>query len=269
MAMAEDMVVPGWSSVTADQMKEFWEKVSRKQIGLRNFQNFLDNPNKYADVPAGLTSISKARRILGSKKVIPVTLFNHIWGTGYDEAPIMYLEEDLQAFYYRNKVKDEDWRLIYYSGRSIRQLNEIIGTDKDHQPCFYKYKQAWYLDKEQDFWADKTPDAGYYLINCMGLFPSLKYQDQEREIAKLGNNLERTDPHIFTEAVMSIFKLTGERIAQDWLHRSAISTAIGGRVYLSFDTGAWNVGDGGDAWEYTSDERSRVSVTQKQWCRNT
>lgn len=258
----ENVVVPGWSSVTADQMKEFWEKASRKQIGLRNFQAFLDNPNKFSDETSGLISISQAKKILGRRKVITVTLFNNIWQTSHNDALIFYSEEDFIDAARRNKEEGDDWRLIYYSGQSIRKLRKIIGTDKEHQPCFYK--QDWYFDERQDFWADKTPLAGYYLINFKGLFSMLNYQEQESEMfAKFDGGFERTDPHIFTETAMTIFKLTGERIAENWYHRPFFCTVDGHRVFLGhFDAEGWHVNI---YWgDVRLDPIFRVSVSRKQ-----
>lgn len=262
--MEKNMVVPDWSSVTANQMKEFWEKASpdRKQIGSRNFQNFLDNPNRYSpDSDETLfVSLTRAKKILGRHKVVTVTNFNKVWKTGHDEVLIFYSENDLEEASYRNKAIKGDWRLVYYSGLSIRQLNKIIGTDRKHQPCFYE--QDWYFKTEEDFWADKVPPAGYYLINFKGLLPNLDYKQQETEIAfRFGENFKQTDPHIFIEAAMTIFKVTGERIANNWYHRSSVCTASGRHVYLGDPDSGWIISD---FWEDAFKGILLVFISQEQ-----
>lgn len=242
--MAENMVVPGWSSITADQMSEFWKKASpkRKQIGLSNFQNFLDNPNRFSDETSKFISLSQAKKILGHRKVIGVTNFNKVWKTGHKEAPIFYTEENLFDASFFNVNRGDDWRLVYYGGQSIRELYEIIGTDKKHQPHFEIME--WYLMKKEDFWADKVPPAGYYLINFKGLFLELDYQQQELKMAfKFGKDFERTDPHVLSETFITILELTGKRVVENWYHRSDALSDSGHHVYVGcfFDPSGWVV----------------------------
>jgi len=241
MAM-DEIVVPGWSEVTADQMQEFFRQASPKvkRIGLRNFQNFLDDPNKYSDEAPGFISLSQAKKILGRDKVVTVSNFNKVWNTSHKDAPIFYGKKDFVDADCRNKEKGDDFGLFYYSGQSIRKIHEIIGVDPKQ---LYFCKNNWYLNKKQDLWVNKVPPAGYYLINLKGLFQNLKYREQEDEmIAQFGKDYERTNPHIFTEVAMTVFKLTGKRVAGGWYHRSAVCTADGLRVHAGIsDALGWNV----------------------------
>ena len=199
------------------------------------------------------TTIVRAINILGASKVFTLQQANEVWGLNkVNMIPIVrYSEKTLQEAALANKKGEADWRLVYIIGLTLLEQRKIIGTDQNQQPCFYK-DNDWYTKYKEKFWAEKKPETAgnYHLINFKGLFGSLNYQNQEIEIQKLGNNFERTNPHIFGEAILAIFKTSGERIAENWYHRSSVLDADRDRVYVGYfvagGLGVRNYWDGRD-----------------------
>ncbi len=261
MAM-ERLAVNGGSGITARQWHDFWEKVELNKIHRRNFQQFLDNPEKFFDPEQdGLISLSLAKKILGRRKIITVVNFNKIWRDVFPDFPIRYTEEDLREAALRNEQGD-DWRLIFYGGGSIAQLRGVFGIDPASQPCFDNNNFDWYLREEEADWAKKGARAGYYLINFRGKFKGFNHDHQEKHLKEQYFELERTSPQIFTEAIFSIFILTGEEIASSWRHWSSVKAANG----LFVNVGPLNFGGYKVSVEYPSiaNDALRVSICAKQ-----
>jgi hypothetical protein len=274
MAMETNVVIviiSGRSSITAGQWQELGRQIEKKKVDSANLQAYLDNPNRFSDQGAGSVTISKAKKILGRRNVITVSGFNRAWNHNHNlaGAEIMYSEEDLSWAAYRNKSEGDDWRLCYYGGQPIWKVQEIIGSNERHQPCFNKNLPHLYDEIDQlvgektASWLRDYPPFGYYLVNFKGLFSGLKYQDQENKITdKFGADFERTDPHVFTEAAMTIFMLTGERIAEKWHHRSAACDVGGKHIYVGgFGTNGWSVGN---APNHEIRKNLCVSISRKQ-----
>lgn len=257
------IVISDHSTISGGQWEEFGKKMKLGQITSKNFQDYLDNPGKFSYESVGAISLSQARKILGRDKVISRTDFNKVWCLELEDGPIFYSESDFLRASHENRFNGQDWRLIYCLGRSIKQLVNIIGTDEGQQPyCFQK--QGWYLAENQSFWADVQSPAGYYLINFNGQFAGLDYHRQVEDVTKIGLEpfVEITNPHLFIEAVTTIFKLTGERITEDWYHRSPVRSANGKLVDVHFDSKGWEINK---SWlDAVSDENLRVSVLKKQ-----
>ncbi|MBN1326213.1 hypothetical protein JW977_04540 [Candidatus Falkowbacteria bacterium] len=254
--MKQKVAVANSGNISASQMKEFWRKVEDGTIDGERFQAFLENPKKFSK---GLT-IVRAINILGTNKVITAEATAKAWGM---EAPksaaIRYSEEILCECANENQSGKSDWRLVYINGLSLREQREKRGTDKTKQPCFYN--NDWWLQKPEDSWATKKPEAGYYLINFCGQFASMNWQAQEAEIAKLGSGYERCHETIFAEAILTIYMVNnGERIAENWYHWSALASSGGYRVVVGFfDSNGLGVG----GFQASSVGHFRVALARK------
>ena len=219
-----DVAVQDWSMPSADQMKEFWEKVSRREIGLKNLQCFLDNPMKFIDSNnPGLVSLTQAKKCLGRGKVVTVANFNKVWESQFENFPIFYDYDSLFRAGQQNKMEGQDWRLIFYAGYSIWDIKKMQDYHQKGVPHFLK-TLSWRLKREGSNLFDTDCMTGYYLINFNGQFGGLDYDSQEicikefEKLEKSGGSFQRTDANIFTEAALTIFKLTRERIAENWQH---------------------------------------------------
>jgi hypothetical protein len=154
--------------------------------------------------------------ILGSGKVITAKQSAKAMGMKTPQnACIRYNKKTISQCAEENR-KGQDWRLIYCFGLSLRALREKFGTDNVKQPCYDK-DCTWWLKSREDVWATKNPLAGYYLINVLGLLDEMHWEDQEQRIAAIGN-VERCNEAIFAEAILIIFKVSGERVAETWFH---------------------------------------------------
>jgi len=247
MAMTK-LAVNGGSVITAPQWRDFWEKVELNKINSKNFQDFLDNPNRLSDsgLP-GLISLSRAKKILGRNKIFTVVNYNKLWRESFSDFPIRYTEEDLAEAKQQNE-RGEDWRLVFYGGRSIIQVRRNSGLDPFSQPCFSAADADWYFRTTESGWANNPPVRGYNLVNFKGQFKNLNHEHQEKHLKDLGTFrdlgfYERTDPHVFTEVVFSIFALTEERIAENWRHWSSTVTSSGICVHVGLlDFNGYRVG---------------------------
>lgn len=223
--MAKVKFVVGQSSISAGQMKDFWRKVEDGTIGSENFGNFLENPHKFTSLSV---TIVRALNILGAGKVVTAEQSGKTWG--YEapaNAPIRYSEEVLRQCAQSNKEAGTDFRLVYLTGLSLRELLQKIGTDKKSQPCVFH--SDWWLRSEQDGWANEKPEAGYYLIDFNGRFAKTSWYNQEKEIAKFENYYRAHEAKV-AEAIVMIFKVTGERPLEGWYHWGHSLTAEGYRV---------------------------------------
>ena len=174
--------------------------------------------------------------------MITFTNYNKVWGTSFSNFPIFYTEADLLKAVAENN-NGRDWRLMAYGGQSLVDLRLDFGKDKKSQPCFSYDRSDWFIEKEEKEWATKTPKRGYYLIDFKERFGELDYNSQDNCVKNLGLVFERTNTHIFAEALFTIFKLSGERvtafklsgkkiIANFWFHWTAEKTSIGAYVLL-------------------------------------
>lgn len=260
----EELAVPGGSSITAGQWIDFWTKYDLKKINGRNFQAFLDEPNKFlSPVVTGLVSLSGAKKILGRDKVVTVTNYNKVWETEFPDFPIYYSTVDLMVAK-RNNSSGHDWRLVFYGGQSIRQLRDRFGIDPNIQPHFNN--QSWYLEEVESLWASKTvPAPGYYLIDFMAQHYNLKPKELIGIAGLITSDIERTDPHIFTETLFTVFKLSGERLAEKWLHLTATKTAKGWVAVGLFTSNGYYITNYPPANNIdTMDHLIRFSVYKKQ-----
>jgi hypothetical protein len=150
-------------------------------------------------------------------KIIHHDIVANFWGIVLPEdIQIRYSEETLRQSIEANKY-GENWRLAFYSGQNPRQMRQKIGTDRNNQPCFFN--NDWWLEDEEDFWADKNMEHGYYLLNFNGKFADKKWRRQEELKVKEGHVYERAHEFVVAETVISNFSIHGEeRLLEDWYH---------------------------------------------------
>jgi hypothetical protein len=187
-------------------------------------------------------TLSRAIEILGVKKVVSAKKSSRAFKLPKPKNSIIrYDESDLIEASEDNKKNGRDWRLVWVNGISLRKLQEKFGTNPKSQPCFYKDATYW-QKPENDEWAEKCPEAGYYLLDFAGRFGDITWDAQEKEVATLGDNFERANEAVFTEACFVIFLTTGVRIAEDWYHWGNAVVSGGYRVYVgSFGSDGWSV----------------------------
>ncbi len=261
MAM-EKLAVSGGSSISAPQMRDFWEKVELRKINSRNFQDFLDNPEKFSgSLGTGFASLTLAKKILGRRKIITTVNYNKVWRDVFSDFPIFYTEEDLSEAALRNK-RGDDWRLVFYGGSSIVQLRQKFGIDPASQPCFHSINSDWYCRGSETGWSLNMIDKGYYLINFYGRSKGMNHEHQEKHLEDSYFKLERTDPHVFTEALFSIYFFTKDRLASNWQHCSSVKSSKG----LFINVGSLNFSGFRVQTEFptVASDEMRVSVCVKQ-----
>lgn len=175
-------------------------------------------------------------------KIIHHDIVANFWGIVLPQnIQIRYSEETLRQSIEVNK-NGENWRLAFYSGQNPRQMGQKIGTDRNNQPCFYD--NNWWLQDEEDFWADKNLEPGYYLLNFNGKFADKKWDKQEELIAKEGVVYERAHDFVVAETVISNFNTHNEeRLLENWYHWGEETGSNDNRVCMgSFGSRGFFVG---------------------------
>jgi hypothetical protein len=170
---------------------------------------------------------------------------------------IHYDEQTLRESIEANR-SGEQWALAYCTGKSIRQIREIVGTSG--QPRFYN--NDWWLKPSEDSWATQVLQPGYYLLNFNGKFRDENWDTQSSHIDELGPLFVRCHETLVSEIVFSNFHIFGgERLLENWYHWGKELTSGGRRVRVGdFGSNGFRVG-------YCSPGRSggvlRVVVARK------
>ncbi|MFA6537067.1 MAG: hypothetical protein WCT18_01570, partial [Patescibacteria group bacterium] len=162
-------------------------------------------------------------KIIGHERVA------NFWGISVpQDVRIRYSEETLREAIVANQ-SGEQWALAYYAGHSARQMRAKWGVNKNTQPCIYN--NDWWLKDKEDYWATKTLEPGYYLLNFNGKFDSKKWSEQENLITGLGPMYERAHEFVVGETVLSNFNIhNGERLLENWYHWGKESSSADYRV---------------------------------------
>lgn len=175
-------------------------------------------------------SIKTAREILGKNKVFSADVVAKVWDKNkLQEKIIPFHAETLEWCVAENAAAKADWRLVYNLGQSMTEMFAKRGEGGKGQPCFhptYNFYPALFqeLNHMDKYYADVSPwivkeiKADYRLIDFKPRFKRMLFDEQERCIRGLGEKFFRTSASVFAEAVMSIFLLSGERIAENWHH---------------------------------------------------
>ena len=175
----------------------------------------------------------KAIEILGKAKVITAFQAEKTWpGRTVGEFPIRYSEDALRECAEANAKGEADWRLVYIHGVSLRRQREILGVSCKRQPCYYD--NNWWLGNRDDEWALFQPESGYYLLDFKGRFGRTSWQNQEDKIAELGPELERAHETVVSEAAISFYQVSKERLLGIWYHWGRSLDSDGDRVLVGF-----------------------------------
>jgi len=231
-------------------------------LTLDDLQTVVEHRYPVTKLPELPMSLRGGKKILGSRRVIGANLSIRVWsksgvscGFSQDALAIRYKAETLIESARQNQEEGTNWRLMFVSGLSLRQQRQIRGTDREKQPCFWK-ESTWWLNGKEDFWAASANQPGYYLIDFKGRWGGLTWDAQEVELAKLGSQFERVNPHVFGEAILTNFLVNNqERLAENWYHWSGVADSCGIFVYVGdLDVGALFVFGSGRG-NYSSDLR--------------
>ena len=229
------------------QVRLGWQG-SGQGLSLGQLQDFLEHRNPFPQSPEERCANSAlATWILGGGKVVVAVDVATVWKSEVIIAPVRYKESTLRQAAEENKFGQADWRLVFCLGNSLRYQREIRGTDTDpaKQPCFNK-NNAWW--KEENF-AARQNQAGYYLIDFKGRWQDLTWHVQERELQSLGPQYERTDPAIFSEAILTICMIGRENVCmigrenvvENWYYWSGQVNFEGHFIYIGLDVGGLRI----------------------------
>lgn len=154
--------------------------------------------------------------------------------TGYTLKQLTYCIDE-------NRRLLANWYLVYHSGRSFKK---IFSDRFEHSFGFGKserfMKKEWLSHSDESFWVDKEEKPGYYLLNfgrereedeCRKLrFESITFSQQESVISSLKKR--RAPLNVVTEAVFSIYDMTGVLLLKGWNHLSDTRTYDGRLLYI-------------------------------------
>lgn len=139
-------------------------------------------------------SISRAKEILGEKRVICPSETSMVFGTKTPAflPKVKYKEETLDSVERLNRRfhKQNDWYLCYLPKLSVNDLKLIFGSGGDS--VFF---QAGLQNVSDNEWQNKKFPPSFLLINFRGLFSGKKFTEQEF----LANSMEckLTHPTIY------------------------------------------------------------------------
>lgn len=160
-----------------------------------------------------------------------------------DQVMIRYFEDTVRKCAVMNR-KGADWRLLYGLPLSFRDQHDIIGVDRDNQPCFNDAYEDWWLSDKEAVWAKSQPEAGYVLIDMKGRFNRTNWNDQNTRISEMGDAYERADERVLSQALISTFKTHGQRLHEVTYHWGRIEDSDGFRVCVGgFSSGGLGVND--------------------------
>lgn len=175
-------------------------------------------------------SIKLTREILGKNKFFPLDEVAKAWGRKkVQEKPVPFRLETLEMCAAENAAAKADWRLVYNLGQAMTEMFEERGEGNKGQPCFHPtynfYPDSSYeLNHMHSYYEDVSPwiakgrKSDYRLIDFKLKFKKMSFDEQERCIRGMGAKFFRTSAPVFAETIMSIFMLSGERIAENWYH---------------------------------------------------
>lgn len=177
-------------------------------------------------------SIKTAKEVLGKDKVFPVEEIVKVWsGKKVHARPIPFRLETLEICAAENAAAKADWRLVYNLGQSMMEMFGERGEGGKGQPCFhptYNYHPDSFYElnhlgqyyEDVSPWIAKERKPDYQLIDFKPKpkFKKMSFDEQDRCIRGLGEKFFRTSAPVFAETIMSIFMLSGERIAENWYH---------------------------------------------------
>lgn len=225
----------GWASdaPTPAQLKEFFAQIGSGKVTGVCLQAFLRGEARQS-ISSLTKSEQMAAEILGAGKVVGYQNATQVWNIDPPEIePVMTFSlETLEQCAEGNK-KGTDWRVVWIDGLSMCQQEKIRGRNREKRPCFNP-DYTWFLEKQQDSWANQPVEAGYQLLDFAGRFGNMKWQVQEDEIGKLGSCFERAKEQVVAEAYFTIYMVSGakECLLEDWYHWGRLLTANSSHVFV-------------------------------------
>jgi hypothetical protein len=181
--------------------------------------------------------------ILDAGKVVTYEQACEAFGRDKNDFPVIrYTEETLRECATQNHSGQADWRFVYVHSLSLREQRKFIGTNLQNQPCFHNdsmfFGGDWWVGPDwydpENKWATSQPEAGYYLIDMQGRFNSTNWHDQDVLISKMGDVYERADERVLSQALISIFKIYGERLHTGTYHWGWMEDSGGFRVWVGY-----------------------------------
>lgn len=121
-------------------------------------------------------------------------------------------------------------------GKSLLELREEYGLGESGF-----YGNDWWLN--EDF-AKEKPEGGEYEITLHHESMNLTFNEQKKKLKK---GFEVIHPALLAEAILSHYKNTKERLAENYYYRTNTLVSDGGRVFVgSFGSDGLSVGGGWD-----------------------
>ena len=177
-----------------------------------------------------------------------------------DEPVVCPSAEQIQECAAQNKAGTHKWILVYASALSFREQHSILGTDNRRKPNYYSGAD-WFLKPNYKEVGDSKPDAGYYLLDMTPRWNLTNWQGQGDNITALGEDYERADERVFSQAVLAHQKATGNRLFDNQYHWGHILDSHGCRVCVGLAMGGLGVGHVGPS--YSGDGDLFVCVARK------
>lgn len=151
--------------------------------------------------------------------------------------------EQIQGCAKQNKAGGHKWMLSYASALSFQDQHMFLGSDKKYQPNYHKDASWCFLKPEEQEWIGSRPQPGYYLLDMMPHWNSLDWQEQEDNIALLGDDYERADERIFAQTVLTFQKITGRRLFNNAWHWGHTLDSVGRRVCVKLKLDGFFIND--------------------------
>lgn len=225
-------------SPTPAQLKEFFSQIEKGKITKDGLQAFLRDDFAIS-TPTVFTEAERlALEILGESRVLGCKDVCRVWQRDLPEVePALFYTEEILAQAAERNRSDENWRLVWCNGISLRDQLAIMGDNREKQPCFDKdYK--WWRESAQDEWATKPVEAGYRLLDFSCDFTSRNLQEQNDAITSSGEQFARAKEQAVAEACFSNYLMNGkERLLQGRYHWGFLRSAAGYLVCVGFFDG--------------------------------
>lgn len=191
-----------------------------------------------------LTTVEQAQELLGPERVYESDRVMPAWGKKGLDVPVLYPIQEIKRRAKENQRKKDrmDWRLVYGVGMSIWQQFDIRGDDPRVPPAFCESNTLWRQPCE-DSWTREPFVSGYYLINFKLLFKNYRFETQDLRVSELGKIYSALPPQILSEALFSIYMLTGKQLLKRELHSAPILDSYKCHVKIGyFDANGLSIG---------------------------
>lgn len=252
--LLHEVAVTGRKYASPNELREFFSILAHNGLKFR----------RVMDTVLGRTDLMDAAKILGLSKIVGYQQALNAWNLKLSKHgdPIMPFSKETLKQCAKENLTGADWHVVWINGLSLRKQEKIRGRNKKKQPCFYP-DWTWWLEKQQDVWANQSVIAGYRLFDFSGRFSNMYWQVQEDEIKKLGENYERAEEQAVTEACFTIYLVSGkkESLLTNWYHCGGLSPADGRHICVGcFNEGGFHVND---CWDADYNHGLKVVLSRK------